>query len=129
MIHNYTNEDLARKYFNIVTQVVDDSGGIISCRKVSERIKNCFNELKGHFSIYGDLQSLKEFGEQTKHILELILTEGEKARDIFYEEEIRKGQSIRYDALRVYCGRERMSDGDESEDPSIQNNVRILEDG
>ena len=129
MIHNYTNEDLAREYFSIATQVVDNSGGISRCRKVSERIKDCSYELRGHLSRQGDLQSLKEFGSETKHILELILTEGEKARDIFYEEEIRKGQSIRYDALRVYCGRERMSDGDESEDPSIQNNVRILEDG
>ena len=129
MIHNYTNEDLARKYFNIVTQVVDDSGGIISCRKVSERIKNCFNELKGHFSIYGDLQSLKEFGSETKHILELILTEGEKARDIFYEETIRKYPSRTEGAYRLSGGWKQMSDGDESDDPSIQNNVRILEDG
>jgi len=129
MIHNYTNEDLAREYFSIATQVVDNSGGISRCRKVSERIKDCSYELRGHLSRQGDLQSLKEFGSETKHILELILTEGEKARDIFYEEEIRKYPSRTEGAYRLSGGWKQMSDGDESDNPSLQDGVRILEDG
>ena len=121
MTYDYTNEELARRYLSLISQ----RGYRSTERNIAFKIKKFEESISGFFSSENSLESLKGFSSRERRILELILTEGDKAREIYYKEmveEVRKKHMI-------FTGGHRRGSyiGDDSDSPWLENNVRILE--
>lgn len=122
MTYNYTNEELAKRYLSIRSQ---DGCQDRSRRGIAKKIRNFEESVSGCFSIEGSLEFLKGFSLREKRILELILTEGDKARDIYYREMVEEQRRKHL----VFTGGHRRGSyiDDDSDDPQLANNIRILE--
>ncbi len=122
MGYDYTNEELAKRYLSLILQRGYSSR---SQRNISSKIKSFGESISGCFSSENSLDSLKVFSSKERRILELILTEGDKARDTYYKEIV---EEERKKCNFVTGGHRRGSYIQNHDDnPWLENNVRILE--
>jgi len=123
MVYNYTNEELAEEFFAVASQLNPSREEKNRLYILKGRIKRFSKGLQDYFTEKGDFSELKGFSESEQEVLELILTEGDRARDIYYERIVADAskRNLLFPAKRIYSAWRL------SEDPGTENGRKVLE--